>query len=94
MPSERLSSAYRLHYDKRFAEACSAYHTLLAQSPTPEEAAAAAQQLQNLRDYDAGPDAGDAEAAKLSPRRGSRGPARTADGSVQNRGDLQGDEGR
>lgn len=96
-PSQLLSSAYRLHYDKHFAEACVSYHELLSQSPTPEEAAIAEQQLHNLRDFDGALSAADAartDAAAGPPRPARGGKPQTASGSLKNRGDMQGDEGR
>lgn len=80
-----LTRAFDLHFAKRFPEACVAYRELLVSLPSTEEEAIARQQLVNLRDFDAG--RGSQTAAPSTP-------AASDHAHPQNRGDLQGGEGR
>jgi hypothetical protein len=80
-----LTRAFNMHYAKLFPEACVAYRELLVSLPSAEEEAIARQQLVNLRDFDAGR----GKPATATPMHASPGDAQT-----QNRGDLQGGEGR
>lgn len=95
-----LSRAYRLHYDKRFEEACVAYHDVLASSPSESDAAIARQQLGNLRDFDAAvtPAGSQSDVGVIRPPAYSRDDHGSHEDVVgqqlQNRGDLQGGEGR
>jgi hypothetical protein len=87
-----LTRAYSLHYGKRFPEACAVYREILSSSPSTEEEAIAHQQLGNLREFDAGRSSRSGPPHVAAPQMDANRPSK--DTQQQNRGDLQGGEGR